>query len=173
MIDFLNHLPKDMPSMSRLLALEQRFFLTDHNLLYTDKMSMASGVEVRVPFLDLDLLNFANDVPLKYKLRGQQCKWVLKKAMEPYLPHQVIYRKKTGFGVPLRHWIRFELRDWLNDILSPSHLQKRGLFDSRSVQELIASNYAGNIDASYTLLSLACIEIWCQFHIDQKPFVVS
>ena len=102
LIDFLQPLPEDTQPLQRMLALEQRFFLADHNLTYTDKMSMAAGVEVRVPFLDTDLVNFTQRIPLHMKQRGQVGKWILKKAMEPYLPHDVIYRPKAGFGAPLR-----------------------------------------------------------------------
>lgn len=167
MHNYLADLPKDTLPLERMLALEQRFFLTDHNLIYTDKMSMAAGVEVRVPFLDLDLVEFAATIPSEYKQRGRQSKWVLKKAMEPYLPYDVIYRPKSGFGAPLRRWLRFELKDWLTDVLSTERLKKRGLFDPQAVHRLIASNAEGRIDASYTLLSLACIEIWCKHFIDQ------
>ena len=130
---------------------------------------MAAGVEVRVPFLDLDLVEFASRIPSQYKQRGSQGKWVLKKAMEEYLPTDVIYRPKSGFGAPLRRWLQVELRDWLDSILSLESLNNRGLFDPLAVRRLIASNAQGKIDASYTLLSLACIEIWCRRFIDQKP----
>ena len=144
----------------------QRFFLTDHNLLYTDKMSMAVGVEVRVPFLDLDLVEFAAQLPARYKQCGKEGKWVLKKAMEPYLPRDVIYRPKTGFGAPLRRWMRHELRELLGDLLSADSLNRRGLFNPVAVERLIAQNDAGRVDASYTLLSLLCIEIWCRKFLD-------
>jgi asparagine synthase (glutamine-hydrolysing) len=98
MLEFLRELPPGTSRLDRMLALEQRFFLADHNLLYTDKMSMAAGVEVRVPFLDLDLVDFAARIPARFKQRGSQGKWALKKAMEPHLPREVIYRPKTGFG---------------------------------------------------------------------------
>ena len=101
MLDFLAPLPVATAPLDRMLALEQRFFLADHNLNYTDKMSMAAGVEVRVPFLDLDLVEDAAKVPIGLKQRGRVGKWVLKKAMEPYLPKDVIYRPKSGFGAPL------------------------------------------------------------------------
>jgi asparagine synthase (glutamine-hydrolysing) len=81
----------------------------------------------------------------------------------------VIYRPKSGFGAPLRRWLQVELRNWLGDILSFDRLQSRGLFDPLAVQRLIAANAEGRIDASYTLLSLACIEIWCKFFIDGLP----
>ena len=169
MLEFLAGLPSNTPALERMLALEQRFFLTDHNLTYTDKMSMAMGVEVRVPFLDPDLVEFAAQIPPRFKQRGRQGKWILKKAMEPYLPKDLIYRPKSGFGAPLRRWLQVELRDWLADSLSVERLQRRGLFDPQAVQHLIAANAEGRIDASYTLLSLACIEIWCKYFLDGAP----
>ncbi len=168
MLDFLRPLSHSVLPLDRTLALEQRFFLADHNLIYTDKMSMAVGVEVRVPFLDLDLVDFAARIPVGMKQRGKEGKWVLKKAMEPYLPLEVIYRPKSGFGAPLRHWMRYELRELLGDLLSVDSLKRRGLFDPVAVQRLIAANDEGKVDASYTLLSLLCIEIWCRAFLDRK-----
>ena len=168
MLDFLMSLPESTPRIERMLALEQRFFLSDHNLLYTDKMSMAAGVEVRVPFLDLELVEFAASIPMQFKQRNRQVKWVLKKAMESYLPHNVIYRPKSGFGAPLRRWMRFELRELIGDLLSEDSLSRRGLFNAAAVQRLIKQNDTGRVDASYTLLSLLCIEIWCRRFLDQR-----
>ena len=167
MLEFLTDLPLDIGSLERMLALEQRFFLTDHNLTYTDKMSMAVGMEVRVPFLDLDLVDFAARIPARFKQRGSEGKWVLKKAMEPYLPRDVIYRPKSGFGAPLRRWMRVELRGLLADVLGSQSLRQRGLFDPEAVQRLIQANDQGKVDASYTLLSLMCIELWCRKFIDK------
>ncbi|MEM9116392.1 MAG: asparagine synthase (glutamine-hydrolyzing) [Cyanobacteria bacterium P01_F01_bin.56] len=170
-LDFLAELPPTTHPLERLLALEQRFFLTDHNLIYTDKMSMAVGVEVRVPFLDLELVEFAAHIPPQYKQRGRQSKWVLKQAMEPYLPRDIIYRPKSGFGAPLRRWMRHELRELLADVLSEQSLNNRGIFDPQAVQQLIQANDNGKLDASYTLLSLMCIELWCRQFIDQVEVI--
>jgi asparagine synthase (glutamine-hydrolysing) len=126
-------------------------------------------VEVRVPFLDLDLVEHAARIPLGIKQRGRVGKWVLKKAMEPYLPHDVIYRPKTGFGAPLRRWMRHELRPLLGDLLSADSLKRRGLFEPAAVQRLIAQNDSGQVDAAYTLLSLLSIEIWCRAYVDAVP----
>ena len=167
MIDFLAGVPEGTSRMERQLALEQHFFLPDHNLSYTDKMSMAVGVEVRVPFLDPELVELASRIPDRYKQRGRTGKWVLKRAMEPYLPHDVIYRPKAGFGAPLRRWMRHDLRDLLGDLLSESSLRRRGLFEPIAVQRLIADNDTGRRDGSYTLLSLMCIEIWCRRFLDK------
>lgn len=166
MLDLLAEMPPETCPVDRMLALEQRFFLADHNLMYTDKMSMAAGVEVRVPFLDRDLVALAAAIPDRFKQRGREGKWVLKKAMESHLPHDVIYRPKTGFGAPLRRWMRYELREMMADLLSERSLRRRGLFDPQAVQRMIAANDAGKADASYTLFSLMCVEIWCRRFVD-------
>jgi asparagine synthase (glutamine-hydrolysing) len=169
MEDFLNRLPPELPPLGRMLALDQRFFLADHNLIYTDKMSMACGVEVRVPFLDLDLVEFAQSISLELKQRSSEGKWILKKAMESYLPRDIIYRQKTGFGAPLRRWMRSELREMLGEILSEKSVIQRGIFDPVAVRRLVEANDAGRTDASYTLFSLMCMELWFRRFIDLRP----
>ena len=166
MLEYLEGLPADLAPLERMLALEQRFFLGDHNLPYADKMSMAASVEVRVPFLDRDLVELANGLPVALKQRGRHGKWILKRAMEPYLPRDVIYRPKTGFGAPLRRWVRGELGDLLADVLSPRRLRERGLFDPGRVQTLLEQNRRGEVDAAYPILSLCCVELWCRHFID-------
>ena len=167
MIDYLNQIPKNTSKLDRMLSLEQQFFLADHNLIYTDRMSMALGVEVRVPFLDKELVEFAFNIPDQYKQRGTEGKWVLKKALENYLPNDVIYRPKTGFGVPLRRWMRKDLREYLGENLSFQSVKDRGLFNPKAVRKLIEDNDKGKIDASYTLFSLLCIELWCRNFIQK------
>jgi asparagine synthase (glutamine-hydrolysing) len=167
-ISYLKIIDSKVSPIDKLLALEQRFFLADHNLIYTDKMSMATGVEVRVPFLDLDLVDLASRIPDNFKQRGRVGKWVLKKAMEPYLPHNVIYRPKTGFGAPLRRWIKDDLRGMVDDVLSESSIKNRGLFDYKNVAKMIAENDSGERDSAYTIFSLLTIEIWCRKFMDAK-----
>lgn len=167
----LAELPDSVPRLNRMLYLECRHFLTDHNLNYTDKMSMAAGVEVRVPLLDPDLVRLAFSLPLNQKQRGRQGKWVLTEAMRGILPDQVLNRPKTGFGAPLRQWLRGPLRALLNDTLSPSALRRRGLFDPVGVQQLIVDDAAGRVDGSYALLALLCVELWCQRFIDQRGYL--
>jgi asparagine synthase (glutamine-hydrolysing) len=168
MLEFLEPLPASVRPMNKMLALEQRFFLADHNLVYTDKMAMAAGVEVRVPFLDVEVVEYAARIPLGLKQRGRVGKWVLRRAMEPYLPEDVIYRPKTGFGAPLRRWMRHELRPLLGDLLSVDSLKRRGLFEPAAVQRLIAQNDSGKVDAAYVLLSLLSVEIWCRAYLDGR-----
>jgi asparagine synthase (glutamine-hydrolysing) len=166
MKDFIEPHLNNASSLDQMLALEQRFFLSDHNLNYTDKMSMAAGVEVRVPFLDLNLVDFASKIPDKYKQRRSHGKWVLKKAMEPFLPKDIIYRPKTGFGAPLRRWMKNDLREITGDLLSAESIKNRGIFKAEKVHKYILDNNNGKIDASYTLFSMLCIEIWCRKYLD-------
>ena len=164
----MKDISKSSSELERLFALEQSFFLGDHNLNYTDKMSMLSGVEVRVPYLEKDLCEFAVLIPPNLKIKGFESKWILKKAMEEYLPRDVIYRSKVGFGMPIRDWFKNELKDWLYDTLSQEKLQSRGIFNPTAVENLINLNTIGTIDASYSLLSIVCVEIWCQRFLDNK-----
>ncbi len=152
--------------LQRMLYLEARHFLADHNLNYTDRAGMAVGVEVRVPLLDLDLVEFATTVPSRFKQQGNVGKAIFKKAMEPYLPHDVIYRPKSGFGVPLRRWLHVELRGLVDDTLSETSLRRRGYFDPAAVAQLRRLDAAGRVDAAYTLFALVCIELWFRRFID-------
>ena len=167
MLDYLSIQGSDLDNIDKMLMLEQRFFLADHNLIYTDKMSMAAGVETRVPFLDTELVEFAATIPNKYKQKGRTGKWILKKAMEGYLPRNLIYRPKTGFGAPLRRWVRSDLRPLIADTLSPSKIAERGIFDPKAVTDLINRNDAGLVDGAYTIFSLVCVELWCERFLDK------
>jgi len=155
-------------SLTKMLFLDAKYFLTDHNLNYTDKMSMAAGVEVRVPYLDPDLIAVAARLPSSFKQHRATGKWILKKAAEPYLPHDVIYRSKTGFGAPMRHWIKHELAHVVDDLFSSKAFTQRGLFDPTGVRQLVDLNRADRIDASYTIFAIMCTELWCQLFLDGK-----
>ncbi len=162
----LEDIPREKDPLQRLLYLESRHFLPDHNLNYTDRAGMAVGVEIRVPLLDLDLVRLATRVPAGMKQQGRLGKAIFKRAMEPYLPREVIYRAKSGFGAPLRRWLRHELRDLIDDALDPAALRRRGVFDPAAVTRLRELNDAGAVDGAYTLFALACFEIWCRKFID-------
>jgi len=163
----LNDLSDEVPVLNRMLYLECKHFLADHNLNYTDKLSMAAGVEVRVPLLDRELVALAARLPIQYKQRGAEGKWIFKKAMEGLLPREIIYRPKTGFGVPLRAWLRGPLKEPIRDILSPDSLRRRAWFNSDSVERLLADNLSGEVDAAYPLFAILCIELWAQMFLDQ------
>ena len=166
--DAIAHLHPDLSSLDRMLFLEQKFFLGDHNLNYFDKLAMAAGVEVRVPFLDLEMTRFANMLSPKWKQRGHRGKFVLKRAMETELPKAIIDRPKTGFGAPLRYWLKNELFDSVNELLSVKSLRDRGIFDADNARAIIDADRAGRVDASYTVFAMLCIEIWCRIFLDKQ-----
>jgi asparagine synthase (glutamine-hydrolysing) len=158
-----------LPTIEKCLLLEQRFFLGDHNLTYTDKMSMMAGVETRVPLLDIELIDFAARVPVDWKQHGLTTKWILKQSQIGRLPNANIFRPKTGFGAPLRNWLHSEMRDMVEDLTSPSTIRDRGLFDLCSVGRLQSAYARGEVDGAYTLLSVMCVELWCRRFVDAQP----
>ena len=158
-IKFINQRSENS-TLSKMLTIEQKFFLADHNLIYTDRTSMANGVEVRVPLLDKSLVDLTATLPDSYKLNGFRTKWIFRKAMEGYLPRDIIYRKKTGFGAPVRIWIKNELSEIIRDLLSYETIQKRGIFEAEKIQNLLKENESGKIDSSYTIIALLGLEIW-------------
>jgi asparagine synthase (glutamine-hydrolysing) len=162
LLNSLQRIPAETEPLNRMLYLETKHFLADHNLNYTDKMSMAAGVEVRVPLLDPELVAYAARIPVRYKQRGKTGKAIFKKTMEPYLPKPVIYRPKAGFGAPVRRWLHHELQPLVNDLLSTRAINERGIFDAAAVHELIKWDKVGRVDAAYTIFSLLCIEMWCR-----------
>jgi asparagine synthase (glutamine-hydrolysing) len=87
--------------------------------------------------------------------------------MESYPPHDVIYRSKAGFGAPLRHWLRHQLRPLVQDVLSRESLDRRGLFDPDGVAHLIKQNDAREVDAAYSIFAMICVELWCRMFVDQ------
>jgi asparagine synthase (glutamine-hydrolysing) len=162
----LARVPAGAPALERMLYLEGRFFLADHNLNYTDKMAMASGVEVRVPLIDPELVALAARLPTSFKQRGATGKWIFRKAMEPLLPPEVVQRSKAGFGAPLRHWLRAPLRPLVDELLSERSLARRGLFDPAGVRRVVERDRAGRVDAAYAIFGLMCVELWCRMFVD-------
>jgi len=164
--DLNKEIPQEKSLLNQILYWEMKTFLVDHNLNYTDKMGMAIGVEARVPFLDMDLIEFAATLPPDVKIKGNETKYILKKVAERYLPKDVIYRPKTGFGAPVRKWITSDLQPIIDERLSIDRIKARGIFNPESVWDLINQNKSGKIDASYSIWALLAIESWCMQFVD-------
>jgi len=146
--------------LNKILYLELYTFLIDHNLNYTDKTGMANGVEIRVPYLDLELVEFATTIPVKYKMKGIQTKYILRKVAERYLPKDVIYRNKTGFGVPAENWVRNELDNFVNSRIFSEDSSFSNLFDTEFIKKVIKDNKSGKINASYNVWSFIAVKCW-------------
>jgi asparagine synthase (glutamine-hydrolysing) len=143
------------------MKLDQQYDLMSLNLCYTDRMSMAAGVEARVPFLDFKLVRMMNSIPPNLKIKGLQGKYIFKKAMEPYLPKEVIYRSKAGFGLPIRAWLR--ARNTLVDhYLDYDKIKKQGIFDPEGVRRVLVDHASEKKDHSYTVWTLLTQQIWLQ-----------
>lgn len=146
-------------TIEAMMKVDRHYDLLSLNLCYTDRMSMAAGVEVRVPFLDLEFLQTVNRTPSSMKIKNRIGKYIFKKAMEKKLPKEVIYREKAGFSLPLRSWMR-ESSDMVEHYLNKDRLKHQGIFNPSVVNELLLKNLNGEGDYSYTLFILLCQQIW-------------
>src|SRR5205085_4278275 len=128
--------------------------------LTTDKTSMAANLEVRVPFLNREMIEMAARMPPDLKLHGLTRKYVLKRALEGVLPNEVIWRKKAGFGAPIRSWLRGPLKPLVFELLSENAVKRRGLFRPSAVKKVIAAAFSGREDYSFQLFQLLGLELW-------------
>lgn len=154
------------PLLERVLHMEFFGFLPDLNLNYTDKASMARQIEVRVPFLDTRLIDFASQLPVSLKTQLAGEKLFLKRAFSGMVPDAILRRSKTGFGGPVREWVKGKLRPFVGDIVASQSFRQRGLFDANAVDEVFASTLKGRTDGAYLLLSIVLIEIWLRRFVD-------
>jgi len=152
--------------LNRLLYVDLKTFLPCLNLITTDKTSMAANLEVRVPFLNREMIEFAARIPVDLKLRGFKRKYILKRALENVLPHDVVWRKKAGFGAPIRSWLRGPLRPLVDDLLSEDAVRKRGLFRPGEVQRIINANLSGREDYNLQVFQLLNLELWQRQFMD-------
>jgi asparagine synthase (glutamine-hydrolysing) len=140
--------------------------LPDDLLLLTDKMSMAASIECRAPFMDQELVELTSHIPSQLKVRGLNMKYLLKKALRPWLPAEILHRKKRGFGAPVGSWLRTDLNRLVEETLSVSEVKKRGLFEPRVVKEIIDDHREQKNDHTDHLLSLISLELWCRIFLD-------
>ena len=152
--------------LNQLLYVDLKTFLPCLNLMTTDKTSMAANLEVRVPFLNREMLQLAARMPPDLKLKGLKRKYILKKAAERLLPREVVWRKKAGFGAPIRSWLRGPLRPMVDDLLSAETVKRRGLFQPKEVQRIIEINLSGREDYNLQVFQLLNLELWHRQFID-------
>jgi asparagine synthase (glutamine-hydrolysing) len=160
----------DAHFLHQMLYLDTKIFMASLNLTYNDKMSMASSVEVRVPFLDRELAEFvAWNIPPRMKLKGflrPTTKYIFRKAMAGILPHEVLQQPKAGFAAPVDSWLAHDLKEMVDDLLSPAQLRHRGLFQPAAVQRYIDEHRSGRHDWSMQLWQFLTLELWMQTFLD-------
>jgi asparagine synthase (glutamine-hydrolysing) len=156
--------------LNQMLYLDTKIFMTSLNLTYNDKMSMASSVEVRVPFLDRELAEFvARNVPPKLKLKGflrPTTKHIFRQAMRGTLPDEVLQQPKAGFAAPVDYWLANDLRDMVDDLLSETRVSQRGLFRPQKVRQYVDEHRSGAQDWSMQIWQLLTLELWMQTFMD-------
>jgi asparagine synthase (glutamine-hydrolysing) len=149
-----------LDALNRELYLDLSSYLVDDILVKVDRMSMATSLETRVPLLDHKIVEFAYSLPGNLKLKGFSTKWIFKKSMERLLPHPNIYRKKEGFSIPIKHWLRTELKDLLLDYLSAERIRRTGLFQFETIEKMIDLHLKQRENFSHQLWALLVFEIW-------------
>lgn len=148
------------PDLESALFLDLRYYLGENLLTKVDRASMMHSLEVRTPFLDYRVVEFAWRLPTTMKLKGWKTKYILKKAVGRVVPPFVLERKKKGFGIPLYSWIRGKLRDNFLETLSPDRLRKDGVFNPETVQTILSQHLAGKIDQRKKLWNLYVFMKW-------------
>jgi asparagine synthase (glutamine-hydrolysing) len=147
-------------NINKMCYTDIQLFMTGLNLSYTDRASMANSVEVRVPYIDREIVSLAMSIPGSLKLKGRTSKYILKKAAEPFLPKWIIHRPKASFGMPIRSWISRELRGTVDEALSLENIKKRGIFDPQMVREIIERDRKGFEDNAYQIYQFLTLELW-------------
>jgi asparagine synthase (glutamine-hydrolysing) len=161
---------RDADFLHQMLYLDSKIFMTSLNLTYNDKMSMASSVEVRVPFLDRELAEFvAWNVPPDLKLKGflqPTTKHILREAMRDVLPREVLRQPKAGFAAPVDYWLAHDLKEMVDDLLAETQIRKRGLFRPESVRRFVDEHRSGHKDWSMQIWQFLTLELWMQTFLD-------
>src|SRR5881392_3931405 len=157
------------PQLARLQDVDFGVYLVDDLLVKTDRASMAHSLEARVPFLDPLVTSLAFALPTRLKVRGLAKKVLLRKAVEPLLPTEVVHGRKRGFSIPAAAWLRGELEPFARTTLSPENLQRQGFFQTQPVTRLIDEHVAGREDWSRQLWGLLAFTLWYERHVEQEP----
>ncbi|HJS73862.1 MAG TPA: asparagine synthase C-terminal domain-containing protein, partial [Vicinamibacteria bacterium] len=148
--------------LNRQLHADFKLFLADDILVKVDRMSMATSLEARAPFLDRNVIELAFRMPGSLKLRGYERKHILKRAMAGKLPARILNRRKEGFSIPMKNWLRHELQPLMESLLSRERIEARGLFEWSAVERLLSEHAAGGKNHAHQLFPLMVFERWAQ-----------
>jgi asparagine synthase (glutamine-hydrolysing) len=147
-------------ALAQALYLDFRTYLEENLLTKVDRASMACSLEVRTPFLDQRLVEFAAGLPASLKLRHFRLKDILKRAVEPWLPREIVHRQKRGFSVPIAAWMRHDLRPLIEEKLGRERLERQGWFNPGFVHQLVQEHLTGRADHRKLLWTLLCFQLW-------------
>jgi len=167
---YLDHIERERPQsdfLARMTYLELKLRLPELLLMRVDKITMATSVEARVPFLDHHLVEYAMGLPRALKVSGASGKHILKRALEEILPRDLLYSRKRGFGAPVREWFRDGLGTWFDSHLLNSPMRKRGFLDYTFVERLLDEHRRGQKDWGFHLWALLNLSLWYERWIDR------
>lgn len=150
----------------RAAALDLQLYLPDDLLMLGDKMGMAHGLEIRVPFCDHALVELACAVPMRRRMTGFRLKGLLRRVLRSLVPPELLSRPKRGFMLPIGAWLRRDLQPWCRDLLSPGRVRRRGVFDPSAVARLLETHMSGRISAAHQVYALMVFELWCEEYLD-------
>jgi len=153
-------------TLNAMLYIDTKTWLPDDLLIKADKMTMANSIELRVPLLDHQVLEFAASLPPSFKLKGATTKFILKKALSQRIPKEIRDRKKTGFPVPYESWLRKDLKDVVWGVLTDRKTINRGYFRKDAIEALLRANSNG-ADYSKEIFSLLSLELWLRTFLDR------
>lgn len=151
---------RNFDSTNGELYLDLKTYLADDILVKVDRMSMAASLETRVPLLDHKIVEFVSNLPGELKVKGLTTKWIFKKTMERLLPPETIYRRKEGFSIPIKHWLRKELKELMFYFLNESRIKREGLFNFAPIEKMMEQHLKGKENFSHQLWALLVFEIW-------------
>ncbi len=157
---------KDIDIINKMCYTDIHLFMSGLNITYSDRASMAASVELRVPFIDKEVIENAFAIPGKLKIKKKTSKYILKKVAENFIDKEIIYRKKASFGAPIRSWISNDLKQLVNDLLSEKNINKRGLFNYIFIKKLIENDSKGIEDNAYQIYQLLTLELWFREYLD-------
>lgn len=148
--------------VSKIMLIDQITYLPDDLLVKSDRASMAASLEVRLPFLAFPVVEFARQLPVSLKLKGLTTKYLLKKALKPYLPKSILKRPKKGFGIPTAKWLNNELAPVVNELFSERFVQQQGIFQYAQVKQLLDEHRSLRFDRRKELWTLMMFQWWWQ-----------
>ncbi|MFQ5865490.1 MAG: asparagine synthase (glutamine-hydrolyzing) [bacterium] len=160
---------KTSDEVNRQLYVDIKTYLVDDILVKVDRMSMAVSLEARVPFLDHRFVELTATIPSRLKLKGTKTKSILKRAMKDILPAEILNRGKEGFSIPIKNWLKTDLKSLMLDVLEPQRIKKEGFFDPAYVQQLTDEHLNGIENHSHRLWAMMVFGIWQDLYLRREP----
>jgi asparagine synthase (glutamine-hydrolysing) len=157
---------KTADALNRVIYVDLKTSLPDDLLALTDRMSMAASIECRAPLVDFELIEMTSRMKSSLKVRNLTMKYMLKKAVAPWLPPEVVNRKKRGFGAPVGSWLRHELQPLVDDLLSKKQVERRGLFRWEAIDKILTEHRNQERDHTDRLFALIVLEMWFRVYLD-------